>query len=414
MSVMILREGPLRLRLHANKSGPGGKYRAWEFRWRDGAGRIERVTRSSRAEAEREARQRLKLAATAAVTLSREDAASYAAYLTLQDRARAAGFADLAECVRLALAHRPAAALTEKDLPALVAEMLAARKAEGAKSLHLTDLKNRLGRFAREVKVPLPQLTGPMLHQWLYQLDVAPRTRLNFHGAVSNFLSWCKSAKYLPRDFAEMESVRKPALAAEAVEIFSADEMRWLLANAAESVLPELLLSGFAGLRQSETQLLDWSHINWRERHIVVPAGKTGRRLVPLLDNLRDWLEPMRGCGRIVQLGTSGISAALARSVKRANAAMTAAGRKPSLAWKRNAPRHSYVSYRVAATKNLPAVSLETGHSVTMLRKHYLETVTPAEAAGWFGLGPEVRGQVQLTLFRAEAEPRETAAESCP
>jgi hypothetical protein len=58
----------------------------------------------------------------------------------------------------------------------------------------------------------------------------------------------------------------------------------------------------------------------------------------------------------------------------------------PAFAWKHNALRHSFISYRVADIQNVAQVALEAGNSPQMIFKHYRELVRPAEAKAWFGL----------------------------
>ena len=57
-------------------------------------------------------------------------------------------------------------------------------------------------------------------------------------------------------------------------------------------------------------------------------------------------------------------------------------------AWKRNALRHSYISYRVAEKQDVAKVSLEAGNSPQMIFQHYRELVQPKEAKTWFAIGP--------------------------
>jgi hypothetical protein len=58
--------------------------------------------------------------------------------------------------------------------------------------------------------------------------------------------------------------------------------------------------------------------------------------------------------------------------------------------WKANGLRHSFISYRCATTKNLPAVAMEAGNSVTVINKHYRELTTEAEGKAWFAIVPHV------------------------
>ena len=77
------------------------------------------------------------------------------------------------------------------------------------------------------------------------------------------------------------------------------------------------------------------------------------------------------------------------------------AASKAGICWKANALRHSFISYRVALTKDIAAVALEAGNSARMIFAHYRELGTESEAAEWFGIVPatgEARNVVQMTV----------------
>ena len=58
-------------------------------------------------------------------------------------------------------------------------------------------------------------------------------------------------------------------------------------------------------------------------------------------------------------------------------------------AWKHNALRHSFISYRVAHVQDVAKVSLEAGNSPRMVFSNYRELVRTADAEKWFGITPE-------------------------
>jgi hypothetical protein len=85
---------------------------------------------------------------------------------------------------------------------------------------------------------------------------------------------------------------------------------------------------------------------------------------------------------------------ALQRLGKRVNKSL-AADKKEPMEMPRNALRHSFVSYRLAATQNPNQTALEAGHDVKILFRHCRELVTQADAQTWFGIHPpEVPGNV--------------------
>lgn len=56
--------------------------------------------------------------------------------------------------------------------------------------------------------------------------------------------------------------------------------------------------------------------------------------------------------------------------------------------WKKNALRHSFISYRVAETQNVNQTALECGNSPAIIFKNYRELVREAEAKKWFAIEP--------------------------
>ena len=118
--------------------------------------------------------------------------------------------------------------------------------------------------------------------------------------------------------------------------------------------MPYVAISLFAGLRAAELQKLDWAEIDLDGGHIEVTAAKSKtsrRRLVPVADNLRAWLEPLAQiAGPVAPIGLR----------KRFDGVKEAAGFK---VWESNSMRHTFGSYRLAQCQDAAKVSLEMGTS---------------------------------------------------
>jgi len=56
--------------------------------------------------------------------------------------------------------------------------------------------------------------------------------------------------------------------------------------------------------------------------------------------------------------------------------------------WPPNVLRHSFGSYQAAITGDLPALSVEMGNSEAIIRRHYQEATTKAQAVDYFGVMP--------------------------
>jgi hypothetical protein len=67
---------------------------------------------------------------------------------------------------------------------------------------------------------------------------------------------------------------------------------------------------------------------------------------------------------------------------------------KADVEMKHNVLRHSFGTYRVAATQNVAQTALEMGNSPAMIRKHYMEVVPKEEGEAWFSILPPASGKV--------------------
>lgn len=70
-------------------------------------------------------------------------------------------------------------------------------------------------------------------------------------------------------------------------------------------------------------------------------------------------------------------------------------------AWKQNALRHSYASYRLAITNDAAQVALELGNSPQKLFTNYRKVVTRSQAIAWFNVMPTTASNVVPIKFAA-------------
>jgi integrase len=93
-------------------------------------------------------------------------------------------------------------------------------------------------------------------------------------------------------------------------------------------------------------------------------------------DNLKSWLLPHRkNTGKVCPFENT-------------TKQLLKLAAKAKIKWKKNALRHSCISYRIAECGDVPRVSDESGNSVKVIRTNYLRRVKPAVAAEWFGIMP--------------------------
>lgn len=281
---------------------------------------------------------------------------------------------------------------TRKNVGAVVAEFLDGRRKAGRSAVHIKDLSSRLTRFASAFECPMDTVNILEVDRFLERLNVQGRTRLNYLRHIGSLFRFAARRKYLPREtLDDLLSVDRPKVEEGEILIFSPEEIRELLETARPEMAPWLAIGAFAGLRSAELQRLDWSEVQLERGFIEVPASKAktaSRRLVPIVENLRAWLHPVsRPSGPVT------IFANMSKQIDWLTAAVNQVRRdkadgRPPFVWKRNALRHSFVSYRLAQIQDVARVALEAGNSTGVIFRNYRELVTNSEAADWFGVVP--------------------------
>jgi len=322
--------------------------------------------------------------------------------LAVKDYAEAwkvlSGKASLVEAAR-EFARRHMHELPNKLLPAAVDEMIETRTRDGASQAYVRVLHAHLTPLKAKFHCLLRSVTSGQLSDYFRELKVSPRSRNNARATVGAFLKFCKERGWLPRDHEGVSLVPKFKEQPHEIEIFTPAEMEVLLRFARPELVPFLAIGAFAGLRSAEIERLDWSEIRLADRFIEVKAAKAktaSRRLVPISDNLVKWLgshvqaegwvvpfdNVAKQIGWLVRDTNSGLR-------KEAEKARKDLEKLKPVKWKKNALRHSFISYRVAEIQNVAQVALEAGNSPQVVFSNYRELVRPADAKAWFSIVPE-------------------------
>jgi integrase len=291
--------------------------------------------------------------------------------------------------------------LPHKPVAEAVAELIALKEnkkagTKGASERYIGDLRNRLARFAEAFHVPVDSVTTADVQKWLDGLKVEPQTALNFRRVVFTLFSFCEARGYILKNSNPVEGTEKPEPNADAVAIFSPEEMAKLLAAADADFVPCLAICGFAGLRSAELERLSWRDIDLAAGFITVSAGNAktrSRRTIPISNNLAQWLAPYANHVGKVWNKKPGIL----YNAQRETAAPA------GVTWKSNGLRHSFCSYRMAQTQKAALVAMEAGNSESVIFKHYHELVRPAQAEQWFGIVPKTPVNV-ITMGKAVNE----------
>lgn len=287
--------------------------------------------------------------------------------------------------------------LIPRNIPKIAEEFLQ-KKVVGKKWRRI--LTKMLQRFSAHFTGPLGSLQTRDIDDWLDSLAGGLRTRRNYLNVLKDLAEFAKTRGYLPKHWEGLQEVSNPKPPIAAVDLYTPDELVRLLnlaekTKAGRKLVPLIAITAFAGVRHGEMheekiECLDWSDIDWEAKTIYVGHGaaKTGRdRVVDMPDNLVAWIETYRRPrGKICPLANTSNALCRLRT-------------KAGIGRKRNGLRKSFISYKLALTRNIDGVADQAGNSASIIRKNYKRAGTRmrAEAERWFAIAP-VRAEV-LPLF---------------
>lgn len=338
----------------------------------------------------REVADKLAAGEVSAARLTKGDAAALA---RAQELLRESGAsievvaATFAECERLVGADNILTACREwkrnhqmivrRPVADVVEEFLEKKSSKSIR--YARDLRFRLVRFVDSFQCDLCDISTAQVQKWLDGLKLGPQSTKNFKTVVGTLFTFAVARGWAatnPVDGVEVESPRGGEIA-----IYRPEEFQKLLAAADPEFLPCLVLGGLVGIRTAEILRLDWADVRLDRRHIVISAGKAktaARRIVPMGDALADWLRPYADrTGPVWPLNEGPFHLEQRRVAT-----------ESGIAWKTNALRHSYASYRFAEIADAGRVASELGNSPAMIFRHYREMVTAEEAKEWFAIRP--------------------------
>ncbi len=272
-------------------------------------------------------------------------------------------------------------------------EFYDSKKAAGKSARYLQDLRARCNRFAEEFgERTMADVDVALVEGWLESLKVAAVSRNNFRRNLGVFFSWgVKRGFCLTNPVTKAERAKEVS---ERVEIFTTGELRMILNEAPDDLIPFLAIGAFAGLRSEEIRRLRWESVDFLNGRIDVSAKvskSAANRYVPIREALKSWILPVaKARGRVC---TANVYKKL--TAFRAQMAEGKEGERPPVEWKNNGMRHSFASYALAETDNAAQVALWLGHDSTkMIFKHYRERVTREAGAEWFAVLPSEESNI--------------------
>ena len=280
---------------------------------------------------------------------------------------------------------------TSAPVDEVVRQLLESKRSAGRSQAYLYVVRLNLAKLVEHFPGRMiSTITAPELERFLAGLPVAPGTWNKIRQDCVTLFGFALKAGYA------VENVARATERAKRIDeppgILTPEQAAALLVESKDNDLLAFHAIGlFAGLRVAELQRLDWRDVDLAGGFIHVGAkiSKTrSRRLVPILDNLRMWLQPIaKTLGPVV--GTRGARGLrCAHEVARERAGITD--------WPKNGMRHSFVSYRLATTQNAPQTALESGHDQAILFAHYRELVRPTQAQRYWQIMPasEAAGKI--------------------
>jgi integrase len=373
-----------------------GKPRYWMLFYKDG-NRRRRESRVKFSKAKARAQQiaiDIQNGQTSMAQFTEDQRAHYKLLLELASKAGAPAELLISEA---ADARRKAsmAKFVYKTCREIVDELLAAKRAEDAGVRWIDDLESRLDRFEKDFKCPLANITESDIRTWLTRLNLSKRSSNNYRTALLTMVTFARDRKYIGPDWEAMVTIKPFRLVKPVEEIYTPEEICSLLFTAEKCYpqhLPTLAIMAFAGCRHCELQdageILDWKDVHFKTAKIhiseSVAKSNTGRRYVPMQPNLVAWIQTYAKLrGPVCEVGN--LTNALRRIAARAK-----------VPFKRNGLRNSFISYRCAATQNVPQVASEAGNSVGEIHKSYRRELTQEEGLRWFEIMPTRADELPL------------------
>ncbi|PTY02044.1 hypothetical protein DB347_25135 [Opitutaceae bacterium EW11] len=287
-----------------------------------------------------------------------------------------------------------------KKLGAAVNEYLAARRHEHDEKLLSTPYLENLERGLQELAKQSPELavaelTGPHVVTFLELRHPSTKTFNNRRGVVSAFLNYCLQHGWIesnPLARIPARRVRRPRGAAKTFSAAQTREFMQALETFADGrFVVYFALAFFAGIRpgvpHGEMSRLTPSAVKLDEGVIEISAEvskvREPRKIV-IQPNLAAWL-------RAYPLDRFAI---VPDHFQEARTKLTA-----RFHLSHDVTRHTFISMFVAKFRSVGEAALQSGNSESIIRRHYLDSKSKAEAEDFFSIVPANRGTPGARAF---------------
>jgi len=261
---------------------------------------------------------------------------------------------------------------------ALVAEVVASKRAASRRTRYVEELGFCLRRFARgRESMDCAAVTPRMLEDWVNGLGLSAHSRKTQFGRLSTLFSFAKRRGY--RADNPLEAIDMPVVDAKVPRILTVDEAAAVLRHCPVEALGWFGLAMFGGIRPEEMDQVGWEAVDLVAGVVRIDATVSKvrqRRLVHLRPGVAAWLERARAAGARLPL----LFNDRRRIVQKVRDAMGWA------AWPQDVLRHTATSYWLAVEPDAARLALELGNSPAMIFRHYRELVRREEAEKFWGL----------------------------
>ena len=270
-----------------------------------------------------------------------------------------------------------------------------------------TDHKHTFGRITADLGAfSIDTVSARQLDAWLAGAE-NPVSRNTHRKRLVSVWRWAQRKSYLPRDArteAEMtERAHEPAPLIGITDVKTWAALLTYFRAHFPAYLAPLVVAGFCGLRRGEIHAQTWEDISLDRKNLRVTSAKRGtpaRRMVPLCDVAVKWLSSCEGEHK----GPICTGLAIDRIRLLAREAVNEHGAPKFPALPENCFRHSYISHAVAATGDIPRVSLDAGNSPKEINRHYRELVSEDDGKAWFSQMPEDMKKTTRTPKKSDGQ----------
>ena len=298
-------------------------------------------------------------------------------------------------------------------------EKALAEKSKSKRPTYLADLGKRWRRFERwlpaDRRKAINGITKLDVRRFLNDCKLKPIGERNMLRNLSVLFSWAVNQQHMSENPCLGITVEESTTKKGAVRILLIEEARKLLLLVAGGfkveagerekdfwrekygavsltvppmdMVPMIAVGCFGGVRPEESARMTWEMIDFKRKHIDLPAEITkdgDRRIVDMSDNLIEWLLACRkNSGTIFPVNFRRKRWALSRAMNWD-------------AWPDDVLRHSYGSYHLAMHRNAALTAEQMGHkNARMLYAHYREVVKDSDdIASFWNLLPSSVGRI--------------------